>query len=530
MIEREGPLAGAGPQRGFMEIDSKIRKLIRRVCMLAGLLLLLLPADAHAEDVEKTVFYFLTDEMELTPAAACGIMGNIKAESGFIPNIVGLGGAYGLCQWTGARLTRLRSFCASKKLDSTSAKGQMAYLEYELQNYYPQVLAYVQSVSNNADGAYAAGHYWCMHFEIPADRYNASVYRGNLAKNTFWPVYGSASFHLDVGLKDGGVELTWHNPSYKKIAIMRSTKKTGTYTEIERVKAPTNSFIDKTIEKQRKYYYYICPVRNGEAVEAERSNRVSITSNRTLNDKECEITLSKTTFTYSGREKKPKITVTYSGSELKEDKDYSVKYKRNINAGKGVVIISGVGGYKGSVKKKFTINKAQPVIKAQNLKVAWTKKLVVPSIKVKGQEDPVYRMKTVDKAVARGQGRKLRLNGAGVTQVRVLVAESDNYLAGEATFRLAVLPGVPKITKTTLSRKQLLVKWECEGEPDGYEVAYTKEKKFSKEAQTVRVEKKNKVTITLKKAKGTWRIRVRSYKVKENGKILYSKWSDVVQK
>ncbi len=513
-----------------MENDGIIRQLIRRICLLAGLLLVLFPADARAEDVEKTVFYYLTDEMELSPAAACGIMGNIKAESGFQPNIVGMGGAYGLCQWTGARITRLRSFCSSQKLDSTSAAGQMAYLEYELKNYYPQVYSYVKSVSNDAAGAYAAGYYWCMHFEIPANRASASVYRGNLAKNTYWPQYGLGSFTLSAELEDGWVKLTWHNCSVTKLAVMRSTKKNGTYEEIDRVKTSAGSFTDKTIKKQKLYYYYVCPVKSGEAVEDQRSNRVSIISNRTIEDSACQITLSKTSFTYSGRAKKPKVTVTYDGSELTEGTDYTLTYKKNINAGKAAVIISGTGSYKGSVKKKYTIEKAEPVITAKNLKVRWTNKKVVPKITVKKQEDPVFHLKTVDKSVARGQGRKLKLNGSGVTVVNVLLEESDNYLAGTATFKLVVYPGVPGITRTKLTGKDLLVKWECEGNPDGYEITYTKKSRFSGSDKTLDIAAsgKTKTVIRLSKVKKTtWRLRIRSYKVKENGKRLYSKWSEV---
>ena len=513
-----------------MENDCRIRKIIKGIGIFAALLFLMLPMEAQAEDVEKTVFYYLTDEMELSPAAACGIMGNIKAESGFIPSIVGLGNAYGLCQWTGARTTRLRSFCASNKLDSASAKGQMAYLEYELKNYYPQVYYYLLSVTNDANGAYNAGYYWCMHFEIPANRYAASVYRGNLAKNTYWPEYGQNSFFLSAGLENGAVKLTWRNCSAKKIAIMRSTKKDGTYQEIDRVKTTTDSFLDKTIKKQKKYYYYICPVRGGEAKTDERSNRVNITPSRMLDDPECQITLSKTSYTYSGREKKPEVTVTYLGSKLKEGRDYTVTYKKNVNAGRAAAIVTGTGGYKGSVKQKYTINKAQPVIQAEDLKIEWTKKRVVPKITVKKVEDPVYHLKTEDKSVARGQGRKLQVLGSGVTLVRVLVSESTNYLAGETFFKLVVKPDVPEITKSVLKDKELTVKWDCDGAPDGVQISYTREKKFSASSQTFEAgaEAKGKVRILLKKTKGEWKVRIRSFKVKANGKRLYSAWSSPV--
>ena len=107
---------------------------------------------------EKAAFEFFTDTMELSPAAACGIMSNIQYESGFRPGITGMGGAYGICQWTGVRQTRLRNWCSSHGLSYSSMQGQLRFLQYELKTYYPSVYRYMYSVTNNASGAYNAGY------------------------------------------------------------------------------------------------------------------------------------------------------------------------------------------------------------------------------------------------------------------------------------------------------------------------------------------------------------------------------------
>lgn len=51
----------------------------------------------------------------------------------------------------------------------------------------------------------------------------------------------------------------------------------------------------------------------------------------------------------------PPVTVTVDGKELVKGTDYTVKYEDNVNAGEATIIIAGIGNYKGSVEKKFTI-------------------------------------------------------------------------------------------------------------------------------------------------------------------------------
>ena len=69
----------------------------------------------------------------------------------------------------------------------------------------------------------------------------------------------------------------------------------------------------------------------------------------------CTITLSKTTYTYDGKAKKPAVTVKDGTTVLKAGTDYTVAYRENKNAGKAKAVITGKGNYKGTVTKTFTI-------------------------------------------------------------------------------------------------------------------------------------------------------------------------------
>ena len=90
------------------------------------------------------------------------------------------------------------------------------------------------------------------------------------------------------------------------------------------------------------------------------------------------IKLSRTKYTYTGKAKKPAVTVIFSGKKLKANTDYTVKYSNNIAAGRAKVTIKGKGGYKGTVVKYFKILPAKQKIKAvaplaNSFAVTWTK-------------------------------------------------------------------------------------------------------------------------------------------------------------
>lgn len=141
------------------------------------------------------VFEYLTQNMGLNQAAACGIMANIEAESSFQVTVSAYdgSGSYGLCQWLGSRLTSLKSWCKANGYNYKTAQGQLHFMEYELSKGYKKVDTYLRTCSNNAQGAYDAAYYWCVYYEIPAKKETQGKKRGNLAKNTYWPIYGGTS-------------------------------------------------------------------------------------------------------------------------------------------------------------------------------------------------------------------------------------------------------------------------------------------------------------------------------------------------
>ena len=70
------------------------------------------------------------------------------------------------------------------------------------------------------------------------------------------------------------------------------------------------------------------------------------------------MTLSATSFVYSGSAQKPTVKI----GTLKSGVDYSVTYKNNINTGKASVTATGKGNYKGSITKTFIIKPPKATI------------------------------------------------------------------------------------------------------------------------------------------------------------------------
>ena len=69
----------------------------------------------------------------------------------------------------------------------------------------------------------------------------------------------------------------------------------------------------------------------------------------------CDVTINPLSFTYSGAECKPSVTLEDNYTKLTIDTDYKVVYDNNINAGEASITIRGIKEYAGTIIKTFTI-------------------------------------------------------------------------------------------------------------------------------------------------------------------------------
>ncbi len=172
------------------------RFFLRLLAVLLVLVLLAAPVCASSGQrlaVERQVYEYLTTELKLTTAAACGVLANIEHESSFQPTVFGdQGTSFGLCQWHNDRFSALRGYCSALGLDYRTVDGQLAYLRYELGTKYTTLLLTLQSLDNTPEGAYRAAWLWCIQFEKPSNAEVKAVQRGELARGKYWARYSHA--------------------------------------------------------------------------------------------------------------------------------------------------------------------------------------------------------------------------------------------------------------------------------------------------------------------------------------------------
>lgn len=166
---------------------------------------------------ETQIYQYLRGTMGLSLASAVAVLTNIYKESSFNPGVHGdEGTSFGICQWHKGRYENLRNYCSSIGKDYKTVAGQLSYLQYELERGYSKVLTKLKENPNTIDGCWDSAAYFCARFEVPKGwgSFNdqkvltygpTSIYRGDLAKSTFWPYYAQNDTGTSIGDVGGGI-------------------------------------------------------------------------------------------------------------------------------------------------------------------------------------------------------------------------------------------------------------------------------------------------------------------------------------
>ena len=157
------------------------------------------------------------------------------------------------------------------------------------------------------------------------------------------------------------------------------------------------------------------------------------------------ITLSSSSFTYSGTAKQPTVTVKDGETTLVRDKHYSLEYKDNINAGTAKAIITGINDYKDSATKNFTIT-PKPI--------AMTTITVSPSSFVYDgtAKKPDVIVKDGEKTLVKGTDYLINSysNNVNAGTASVIVVGKGNY-HNSATKNFTITPKPIAMTTITVS-------------------------------------------------------------------------------
>ena len=230
----------------------------------------------------------------------------------------------------------------------------------------------------------------------------------------------------------------------------------------------------------------------------------TIAPNNISND---TITLSKSSYTYTGKAVKPSPAVKVSGVKLKKGTDYTVSYKNNKKAGTAKVIVKGTGSYKGSLSKTFKITKKsisslRPKTKAKSY--AYTGKARKPAVTVKNGS--VTLKKGTDYTVSYKNNKKI---GTATVTVKGI----GNYSGScKCTFKI-VPKKVTSLKATAKSKTTAKLSWKKVANSTGY-VVYKYNTSTKKYTKLKTIKNKNTTSVTVKGLSSgkSVKLRVRAYK------------------
>lgn len=253
---------------------------------------------------------------------------------------------------------------------------------------------------------------------------------------------------------------------------------------------------------------------------------------------DCSVTISKTTYTYTGKTIRPAVTVTCKKLDgttitLKKDTDYTVTYKNNKMPGKATVVVKGKGDYTGSVSRTITIAPTATVISSvtnteTGIRLKWKK--------TTGAEKYIIYRKAGNGSWKKYKSVKAA-NGCSFTDTKVtngskyaykIRAYADGVYGAYSSIHTIYRVKQPALKVKKTGKGRLKCSWKKNTKANSYQIMYGT-KASMQGAKTIAIKKAGTVkkTITGLKAGKKYYIRIRSCKT-VNKKKYYSSWSKTV--
>ena len=235
--------------------------------------------------------------------------------------------------------------------------------------------------------------------------------------------------------------------------------------------------------------------------------------------KDCEISGFKTHMTFTGYElAQSSITLSYGDTPLTNNKDYTIDYADNIAAGKGKMIITGIGGYSGAIAKAFDIfpKSAQLTSVYYVDTLSYTGKPIRPDVMV--TDGGKFLLPEHDYTVSYSSNTKI---GVG----KITISFMGNY-QGTITKTFTIYPAKQEIQSLQTRYKGFFIDFAQKGSATGYELQYSTRSDFAG-AKTLIISsnKTDKKTVSKLTAGKKYYVRVRSYTI-VSGKRYNGAWSD----
>lgn len=327
-------------------------------------------------------------------------------------------------------------------------------------------------------------------------------------------ITGTRSFNVDAMLPFENevaeyVEDTDHHVLYRVTPVFRGNNLLATGVLIE-----AESVEDDTIE----FCVFCYNVQPGVSIDyADGSS--CLTSELEVQPEigDCTITLSKTSYVYNGKAKKPTVTVKDNGVKLIKGTDYTVTYSNNIKAGTGLVKITGKGKYTGTATRSFKIKTKS--IEGCTIFSVSNKTYTGKQIK------PVVTVKNGDKKLTKGTHYTVTYGKNISTGKGVLTIKGKGNYSGSKQIYFKIVPKKPVVSLVSKTKTTIKIKWTNVKGESGYQIAYKKKGTSKYTYKLIEKDKNIKKLSSLKKGTN-YQIKVRAYK-KIDGKKAYGKWSEL---
>lgn len=182
--------------------------------------------------------------------------------------------------------------------------------------------------------------------------------------------------------------------SGKSAAGLTASLSTTSYTYSGNARKPTVTVKDgtKTLKKGTDYtvsYHNNTNAGKATAKITGKGNYAGTKSlsftikKRSVSSSLLKVTLSSTSYNYTGKERKPGVKIEFNYKTLVKGKDYVLKYSNCTNPGKATVTITGKGNFTGTKKINYTIKPAKVNVKnlsavrssssSKKINVTWAK-------------------------------------------------------------------------------------------------------------------------------------------------------------
>ena len=214
----------------------------------------------------------------------------------------------------------------------------------------------------------------------------------------------------------------------------------------------TNSYPDSVLDSVTTTAYYPAGNSTWSQSAREKLGGTIVWKEWHPNITDCTITISPTSYTYDGKEKKPTVTVKDGTETLVLNTDYTVSYTNNINAGKATAKLSGKNRYSGTKSVQFTINKAAPVLKfaSSNISKKTTDAAFTNTLTKTTDGSVSFKSSKTSVATVDSSG-KVTIEGEGTTTITANATEGTNYKTGSASYTLTVVKDSIDISGCTVT-------------------------------------------------------------------------------